>query len=149
METGLNGVGYSVRVGEHVEAANGICHHVDNQELRRRFGMANHGRQHRRSLTVRMERSISADVAVGSDSINIDRVNVVADAFKLGVNVKVADAETTAGVEFDDCDDFFEDGGMFAVRHGLTVRNWMSREMVCRKMWPWTKKKSIQSVTLW
>jgi hypothetical protein len=134
---------------EHVEAADGISDHVDNQELRRRFERQTMDDERSALLTVRMERSISPTWLSAATTSNVDRVNVVADTFKLGINVKIADAETTAGVEFDDCDDFFEDGGMFAVRHGLTVRNWMSREMVCRKMWPWTKKKSMQSVTLW
>ena len=103
---GAHGVGDPIGVGEHIEAPDGVSHHVNNEDLGKAFERQTVDTR-AQSLLDGADRAFDfSNMAVGGDHVDVDGVDVVADVRKLGIDVKVANPETTTGVQLDNRQNF-------------------------------------------
>jgi hypothetical protein len=107
-----------VRGGKHVETADGVGHHVHNEQSGETL--------ERETVNAGTEAFLHcadgaldlADMAVGGHDVNVCGVQIGTDALKLVVCVHITNPETATSVQLDDGEHFLEHGGMCAVGDG-------------------------------
>ena len=104
---------------EHVEAANNVGNDGDDHQQLGNTSTREAVNAGACALLYSVVRALDfTDIIVSRDDVEVDGELVGTDTFELSIGVDVADEETASGVELDDCLEFREDSGMFAIRDG-------------------------------